>query len=112
MIKSYLLQACVFALLLTISALAALGQSPNTASMNVTVVDQNGAVVRGANVSVVNTATGATREAVSGEEYDIPHRRRNPGTQKAMMTPKFLSVTSFIACVLHRAADPESGFSP
>jgi hypothetical protein len=68
MIKSYLLQAWVFALLLTISALAALGQSPNTASMNVTVVDQNGAVVRGANVSVVNTATGATREAVSGEE--------------------------------------------
>src|SRR5256885_8992838 len=36
--------------------------------MNVTVVDQNGAVVRGANVSVVNTATGATREAVSGDE--------------------------------------------
>ncbi|HEX7720945.1 MAG TPA: TonB-dependent receptor [Pyrinomonadaceae bacterium] len=68
MIKSYLLQACVFALLLTISAFAAFGQSPNTASMNVTVVDQNGAVVRGANVSVVNTATGATREAVSGEE--------------------------------------------
>ncbi|HEY0346800.1 MAG TPA: TonB-dependent receptor [Pyrinomonadaceae bacterium] len=68
MIKSYLLQAWVFALLLTISAFAALGQSPNTASMNVTVVDQNGAVVRGANVSVVNTATGATREAVSGEE--------------------------------------------
>jgi hypothetical protein len=43
-------------------------QTPNTASIIVTVVDQNGAVVRGANVSVVNTATGATREAVSGDE--------------------------------------------
>jgi len=47
---------------------AAAGQSPNTASMIVTVVDQNGAVVRGAKVSVVNTSTGATREAVSGSE--------------------------------------------
>ena len=46
----------------------ALAQSPNTASIVVTVVDQNSAVVRGANVSVVNTATGATREAVSGDE--------------------------------------------
>lgn len=43
-------------------------QSPNTATMVVHVVDQNGAVVRGANVSVVNTATGASREAVSGDE--------------------------------------------
>jgi hypothetical protein len=68
MIKRYLLRLCVFSLVLAVPALAALGQSPNTASMNVTVVDQNGAVVRGANVSVVNTATGAKREAVSGDE--------------------------------------------
>lgn len=44
------------------------GQSPNTATMIVTVVDQNGAVVKDAKVSVVNTATGALREAISGEE--------------------------------------------
>lgn len=68
MMKHYLLRLCVFSLLLSVTAFAALGQSPNTASMNVTVVDQNGAVVRGANVSVVNTATGATREAVSSDE--------------------------------------------
>ena len=68
MIKRYLLRLCVFSLLLTVTASAAWGQSPNTASMNVTVVDQNGAVVRGAKVSVVNTATGATREAVSGDD--------------------------------------------
>src|SRR5881396_3593154 len=43
-------------------------QSPNTASMIVDVVDQNGAVVRDAKVSVVNAATGDAREAVSGSD--------------------------------------------
>jgi hypothetical protein len=43
-------------------------QSPNTASMIVTVVDQNGAVVKGAQVSVVNIATGAVRDVISGDE--------------------------------------------
>jgi carboxypeptidase family protein len=42
-------------------------QSPNTATMIVTVVDQTGAVVKDANIWVTNTATGAVREAVSGE---------------------------------------------
>jgi Carboxypeptidase regulatory-like domain/TonB dependent receptor len=46
----------------------ALAQSPNTSSMVVVVADQNGAVVRDAKVSVVNTATGAVREAVSGSD--------------------------------------------
>jgi hypothetical protein len=36
--------------------------------MIVVAVDQNGALVRGANVSVTNTATGARREAVSGDD--------------------------------------------
>src|SRR5581483_4944646 len=43
-------------------------QSPNTATMIVTVVDQNGAAVKDAKISVMNTATGAVREATSGEE--------------------------------------------
>lgn len=43
-------------------------QSPNTASLIVVVVDQNGAFVEDAKVSVVNTATGAAREAVSGSD--------------------------------------------
>lgn len=43
-------------------------QSPNTATMIVDVVDQAGAVVPDAKVSVVNTATGAVREAVSGSD--------------------------------------------
>ncbi|HEV2914377.1 MAG TPA: TonB-dependent receptor [Pyrinomonadaceae bacterium] len=57
--------------LLLIAFLALIGaptpaQSPNTATMIVIVVDQTGAVVPDAKVSVVNTATGAVREAVSG----------------------------------------------
>src|ERR1044071_9984134 len=46
----------------------AVAQSPNTATMMVVVNDQNGAVIRDAKVSVVNTATGASREAVSGDD--------------------------------------------
>src|ERR1044071_4042799 len=46
----------------------AVAQSPNTATMMVVVNDQNGAVIRDARVSVVNTATGASREAVSGDD--------------------------------------------
>ncbi len=43
-------------------------QSPNTASLIVVVVDQNGAVVKDAKVSVVNNATGAAREIMSGSD--------------------------------------------
>jgi hypothetical protein len=62
--------APLVALLLTAALLsqAAFAQSPNTASMIVVVVDQNGAVVKDARVSVVNTATGDAREAVSGSD--------------------------------------------
>src|SRR5947209_10102014 len=47
---------------------AAFAQSPNTATMIVVVVDQNGAVVKDAKVSVVNNATGDVREAVAGSD--------------------------------------------
>ena len=43
-------------------------QSPNTASLVVLVVDQNGAVVQGAKVSVMNNATGALREVGTGSD--------------------------------------------
>src|ERR1043166_9316563 len=49
---------------LAVAPLAA--QSPNTSAMIVVVVDQTGAVVKDAKVSVVNSATGAAREVVSG----------------------------------------------
>ena len=53
--------------LLVFSALFCLGQTPNTATVAVTVVDQNDAVVPGASISITNTETGSTRDAVSGD---------------------------------------------
>ena len=43
-------------------------QSPNTASMIVVVIDPNGAVVPDAKISVSNDATGAVREAETGND--------------------------------------------
>lgn len=43
-------------------------QSPSTGSIVVIVVDQTGGVIRDAQVTVTNTATGARREAASNEE--------------------------------------------
>ncbi|HEX8455945.1 MAG TPA: TonB-dependent receptor [Pyrinomonadaceae bacterium] len=54
--------------LLALIAVPIAAQSPNTASVIVSVVDQNDAVVPGAQISVVNNATGAVREAVSGSD--------------------------------------------
>lgn len=54
--------------LLTFIAAPTAAQSPNTATMIVAVVDQAGAVVKDAKVLVVNAATGAVREAVSGSD--------------------------------------------
>ena len=65
--KTYVSSILLFALLLLL-ALPLAAQSPNTATMIVVVVDQTGAVVKDAKVSVVNTATGAVREAVSGSD--------------------------------------------
>jgi Carboxypeptidase regulatory-like domain/TonB dependent receptor-like, beta-barrel len=58
-------------LLLTLLAVItspAAGQSPNTATVIVAVVDQSGSVVPDAQVSVLNTATGTVRTAISGPE--------------------------------------------
>ncbi len=57
----------LFALFVFIATPVA-AQSPNTATMIVVVVDQAGAIVKDAKVSLVNTATGATREAVPGSD--------------------------------------------
>lgn len=48
-----------------------LAQSANTSAMIVTVVDEMGAVVTGADISVVNTKTGAVRDVVSGDDGSI-----------------------------------------
>jgi hypothetical protein len=66
-IKNRLRWLLLIALFAFIAAPVA-AQSPNTASMIVVVVDQSGAVVQDAKVSVMNNATGAVREVVSGSD--------------------------------------------
>ena len=60
----------LLSLLLLLSAFVtfAAAQSPNTATMIVLVTDQTGAVVTNARVTVLNSATGDSREAVSGTD--------------------------------------------
>jgi hypothetical protein len=55
----------VVVVLLSSFAWPAFAQSPNTAGIVVAVVDQTGAVVKDAAVTVVNSATGSSRAAVS-----------------------------------------------
>ncbi|HEU5239561.1 MAG TPA: TonB-dependent receptor [Pyrinomonadaceae bacterium] len=68
MIQRFFAQVVTFAILLVLTSLTSIAQSPNTASIVVVAEDQNGAVVRDAKVSVVNDATGALREAVTGSD--------------------------------------------
>src|SRR5690348_12717882 len=60
----YLLSLLLLSVFTTFTA----AQSPNTATMIVVVADQTGAVVPGARVTVLNVATGASREAVSDSD--------------------------------------------
>jgi len=70
MMKRLISQISVFAVCVTPFAVA-LAQTPNTGSMVVVGEDQNGAVVRDARVSIVNDATGATRDGVTGSEGSV-----------------------------------------
>jgi hypothetical protein len=54
--------------LLAVGAARIVAQSPNTAAMVIDVVDQSGAKVKDAKVTVTNTATGAVRESISGTD--------------------------------------------
>ena len=62
-----MIRSAITVLFLAIAA-SAFAQSPNTAAVVVTVVDQTGGVVPGASVSAVNAATGDARQAVSGAD--------------------------------------------
>jgi len=67
-IKNLPLHALLTLALFALMATPAAAQSPNTATMIVVVADQSGASVKDAKVSVVNTATGAVRDALSGND--------------------------------------------
>jgi outer membrane receptor protein involved in Fe transport len=64
MLKRFVILLGAFGVL----AAPALAQSPNTASIVVLVTDQSGAVVKDAKASVMNSQTGAVREALSGPD--------------------------------------------
>ena len=53
------------------ACMAASAQSPNTGTIIVVVADQSGAVMTDARISVVNTATGAAREVISGSDGSV-----------------------------------------
>ena len=55
-------------LLLMFAAIPLAAQSPNNASMIVVVVDQTGAIVPDATITLTNAATGAVRETMSGSD--------------------------------------------
>lgn len=46
-------------------------QSPNTAAIIISIVDQNDAAVPGAAITLTNTATGAVRDAISGDQGSV-----------------------------------------
>ena len=52
--------------LLAALPLPAGAQTPNTATVTVVVLDQTGAAVKDARVTIINNATGASRDAMSG----------------------------------------------
>jgi len=58
----------LLSVLVSAFAMRASAQSPNTSTLIVVAVDQTGAVVPDAKVTVANMATGASREAVSGAD--------------------------------------------
>jgi hypothetical protein len=65
------LLASITAAFFSLNATRIVAQSPNTASLIVVVQDQDGAVVKDAKVSVVNNATSADREGVSGSDGSV-----------------------------------------
>src|SRR5436190_8428387 len=68
MIKYFFRQLSVFVVFVAACTSIAFAQTPNTGSIVVVAADQNGAVVPDAKVSVKNSATGATRDAVTGTD--------------------------------------------
>jgi hypothetical protein len=62
------LHITIFICLFALFAVYAGAQSPNTSTIVVDVIDPAGAVITDATVQVVNTATGAVRDAISGSD--------------------------------------------
>ncbi len=101
------LVSCVSALCL-LAALPAGAQSPNTAALVVTVNDQTGALVPDAQITVANTATGSTRDGVSGSDgtLTIPALSINGAYKVSVTKPGF--TTESVEDVSLRAGETAS----
>jgi hypothetical protein len=62
------LRVCLALSLLASAVPSAFAQAPNTAAVMVVVLDQTGASVKDAKVSIINASTGATRNVISGTD--------------------------------------------
>ncbi len=71
MFRNRVLSLAGLAVLLCAFASASFAQAPNTAAMVISVVDQNGAVVAGASITVTDTTTGAERDLTSNGDGSV-----------------------------------------
>ncbi|HLW82005.1 MAG TPA: carboxypeptidase-like regulatory domain-containing protein [Candidatus Acidoferrales bacterium] len=72
--------------LFTIAPQAALAQSANSGTVSGTVVDPSNAIVPGASITLVNTATLATRTTLSNKEGQYVFAFVDPGTYKVSVS--------------------------
>ena len=71
MLRDVLCTLMAFVPFALVGAAPSAAQSPNTAAVTVIVVDQTGAVVPDASVTVINAMTGAERQATSGRDGTV-----------------------------------------
>jgi hypothetical protein len=71
MLRNRVLSFAGLAVLICAFASSSLSQAPNTAAMVINIVDQNGAVVPGASITVTDTTTGAERELTSNGDGSV-----------------------------------------
>src|SRR6266404_8977211 len=83
-------QFCFLLLLLMAVTTSVLAQS-NKASLVGTVKDPNEALVKGAKITVTNTATGETREVTSGDEGTYTVTNLDPGKYKVTVDAPIFS---------------------
>ena len=88
-----------------LSVVSVVAQSPNTASMIVVVIDQTGAVVKDAKVSVVNTATGDARELGRDDIAKAVESERPRMLLDALRGTKTLLVLDNLESLLKRERD-------
>lgn len=101
---------CILALLSSLLAVTAMGQSASTATITGTVVDPQGAVVPGAKVTATNPATGVGRtvSTTSTGNYVIPNL--TPGTYNVQVEAKGFATGQTKGVTLNIGEQRDLGF--